>query len=1081
MPSRHPARHVLSAEGLQIFGSDRYFNRVLYGGHSRDHLKQRFFTFAGDSPLFMGASTDYGKNTWCHQAKNGLLMSGLALTPGVCLPGAGDSYSAWLHQSSDILSTWKHGYMQYRLSRVSPYFPSVQVNIQAFPIIESDGFLIQYDIFSEQRIYFCAGFGGITDFFGRFEYQKAPRREFSLQDCEGNQVELSQNMASIIGPNQTRMLIGCSFEADFKADNAKAMLEKYPSLFLNSHEGEAQIVKISRVIEAGEQFSGRIAVLQNSEAQELQRWLQADAAKNIKSQIRRKYANISFVPPDEELDQLPPDLAIALDAAWHGNTFYHGAQGYHAPFLGWRGWYGPSLLGWKKRVATAIRSHFATIHRNPGPEKVYWDGSQRPDLDHEGTQYHRLQNSSGYLSALLHCDDIYNMQEVAVDMCLHYLNMSGDWNLAEEVFGHLKEILAWEERILDPDEEGLYQNFLNTWISDGHSYNGAGCAQASAYNYAANRYAAAIAKKLGKDAAPFEQRCARILKALNQRLWQEEEGLLAESVDRIGKRLLHKSPELSTIYLAIDCECLDPFQSYRLLKFSERQIKNIVTPLRQGRLAYSSNWLPKKYSTCGLFSAENACLALAYFQVGQKQKGWEIVQGLIDAYYLSHNPGIIRHVLNDSGGADHGDLDFTDLSSTLLRLLCEGLWGLSFRLLEDELYVSPQLPEHWKQAELQLPDLQLFWNCSAFEDRLSLRCRHKALKIIRIPMRKAEIEELWLNKQPCQFHIEPGIGCAFIRIETRLQDDLEVRVFYGETALPKLKQEKLQSYAGNLAALECDSGRILELKGAFAEEPGGASQQRRLLRIAGKPGWHEVFALVELRQARLWLPLAVEIAAQHEEAQALPAYTVQTHVCLQNYFNSSLSTLHQQEYRSPRPTSYSIGMRLNGRYAWDWNQCGHNAVQVDDSRLRQAADGVYQLPDGLSFRTPAQGDNIACVSIWDNFPDRLRIPLQGQAQAVAVFFICTTNAMQAGLENARMAVHYADGLCERRALVYAQNCDDWLTAALQKENPYFYFSEWNHGIMQIINCDVKRPLAALHIEALANEVIIGLLGVTLLQ
>ncbi|NMA42799.1 MAG: hypothetical protein GX946_05395 [Oligosphaeraceae bacterium] len=1080
MSSKQPARYVLTADGLQIFGSDRYFNRVLYGGHGRDHLKQRFFTFAGDRPLFMGASTDYGRNTWCHQAKNGVLMSGLALTPGVMLPSAGDKYSIWFHDSSDVLTTWKHGYMEYRLSRVSSKFPSVSISIQAYPIIESDGFLINYDITSDQRVYFCTGFGGLTEFFGRFEYQRAPRRDFSLEDCKDNRVEIGDNMARIHGPNQTEMLIGCDFNADFVADNAAAMLEMYPSQFLKNHEGEKQVVKISHVIEAGEQFSGRIAVLQNSDAQELQRWLQPGAANRIKSQIRRKHADISFVTPDEELDRLPPDLTTALDASWHGDTFYHGAQGYHAPFLGWRGWYGPSLLGWKKRVSRAIRSHFATIHRSQGPEKVWWDGSDRPDLDHEGTQYHRLQNSSGYLSALLHIDDIYNMQEVAVDMCLHYLNMSADWSLAEEIFGHLEEILAWEERILDPNAEGLYQNFLNTWISDGHSYNGAGCAQASAYNYAANRYTAAIAKKLGRDSTVFQQRCERILKALNERLWLEEDGLLAESIDRIGNKLVHPSPELSTIYLAIDCECLDPFQSYRLLKFSERQIKNIATPLRQGRLAYSSNWLPKKYSTCGLFPAENACLALAYFQVGQKQKGWELVQGLIDAYYLSHNPGIIRHVLSDSGGVDDGDLDFTDVSSTLLRLLCEGLWGLSFRLLEDELYISPQLPESWKQAELKLPDLQLHWNCDKFEDKLCLRSQHEALKIIRIPLRWAEIEDVWLNKESCQFHIEPGIGCAFMRLETRLKGDLEIRVFYGNTPLPELKQEELHSYAGNLVALECDSGRILELKSPFQEKAGAASERCRLLRLSGKPGWHEVFALVEHCQAKLWLPLAVRLEAIGKSLPA-PAYTQQQHICLEECFNSSLSTLHQQEYRSPRPESYSIGMRLNGRYAWDWNQCGHNAVQVDDSSLRQATDGVYKLASGLSFLTPAQGDNLACVSIWDNFPTSMRIPLQGQARAVAVFFICTTNAMQTAVENARLALYYADGLCEKRSLVYPQNCDDWLTAALQKQNEHFYFSEWNHGIVQIIPCDEKRPLAALYVEAVANEVILGVLGVTLLQ
>ncbi|MDD3953065.1 MAG: hypothetical protein PHY82_04015, partial [Lentisphaeria bacterium] len=346
MQKKSLSHYTLTEEGVQIFGSRQYFNRVLYGGHSRDDLKERFFTFAGDTPLFMGAATDYGKNTWCYQAKNGVLFSGLALTPGVALPGAGDSYSGWFHQSSDVTATWQHGWMEYRLTRFSPYFPDVQVHIEVLPLIELDGFLVHYSIHSDQRILFCAGFGGITDFAGRFEYQQARGRDFCTEDCRDNRLEIGQQQAVIHGPNQTSMRIGSSFEADFLGDSASALTEKYPSMFLTPHPGDAQIVKIVRPIEAGEHFRGQIVVLRNGTDQDLKQWLPDESRSLIKRQIRQKSSGIGFFTPDDHLNQLVPDLAIALDASWHGNTFYHGAQGYHAPFLGWRGWYAPSLFGW---------------------------------------------------------------------------------------------------------------------------------------------------------------------------------------------------------------------------------------------------------------------------------------------------------------------------------------------------------------------------------------------------------------------------------------------------------------------------------------------------------------------------------------------------------------------------------------------------------------------------------------------------------------------------------------------------------------------------------------------------------------
>ena len=155
---------------------------------------------------------------------------------------------------------------------------------------------------------------------------------------------------------------------------------------------------------------------------------------------------------------------------------------------------------------------------------------------------------------------------------------------------------------------------------------------------------------------------------------------------------------------------------------------------------------------------------------------------------------------------------------------------------------------------------------------------------------------------------------------------------------------------------------------------------------------------------------------------------------------------------------------------------GTQCRQVDDTRLRQAG-GKFTVPSGF---LPTPATVIILRIAWDNFPTRLQIPLQGKASAVAVFFICTTNAMQTAVENARLTVQYADGGSTAVSLVYPDNCDDWLTAALQKKNEAFYFSDFNHGLVQIIRLDLERELAALEIEAIANEVILGVLGVTIL-
>ena len=402
------------------------------------------------------------------------------------------------------------------------------------------------------------------------------------------------------------------------------------------------------------------------------------------------------------------------------------------------------------------------------------------------------------------------------------------------------------------------------------------------------------------------------------------------------------------------------------------------------------------------------------------------MNGFVDAYYLSHNPGIIRHVLAASGGGDNGDLDFTDVTSTCFRMLAEGLWGIRSQQLEDQISITPQLPEDWTHAALELPELELAWRRDRLEETMTVKTAATCKKIIRIPLRYAAVEDLWLNGKPVSIQVEPAIGTCFLRIETEQTGSIEVRVFYGNTPLPALQQPDVTALDGNIVAIEATAGRILEIKCPWQEMP--ADGDKRFVRVAGKPCFYDVFALVQYAQAKVWLPLQIEVISIPEEIPPLQ-FTRQQFIDLEPFFNSSLTTLHQQEYRSPRPEGYSIGMRLNGRYAWDWNQCGHNAVQVDDTRLRQAG-GKFTVPSGLSFLTPATGDNIACVSIWDNFPTRLQIPLQGKASAIAVFFICTTNAMQTAVENARLTAKYADGGSTAVSLVYPDNCDDWLTAAL---------------------------------------------------
>jgi len=1077
--------------GYEIIGSRETFNRTLYGAHANDDLPERYFTFAGDLPLFMGALTDWSKHSSCHYAKSGVLMSGLALTPGEKVPhfysSDIDISSRWFHKAEDVIAVFRNGWMEYELRQFSPWFPDVKVNISAFPLMPEDGFLVRYRIETDQRVVFCAGFGGITDFLARFEYPEVKERNFCAADCSGNTVICGKNRALVKAESGGSIWIGAAFPVEVALGDALSLQDSPPGIFLKNKpaEKDPQVVKISSPIGPGETLDGFIVVLRSEDESILDKWLRCeDPVKYLKRRIRSKHSVITVHTPDPMLNQTVPPTVLAMDASWHKNTFYHGAHGYHSPFLGWRNWYGPTVIGWHERVKKAIKAHFSEIVKDaPGKEEVWYDGKDRPDLDHEGTQYHHIKNSAGFIPCILGGSDIYNMQEVALSMFFHHLQWTADFELAGEMFETLGRVLDWEERILDPDNDGLYQNFLNTWISDGHSYNGGGCAQASAYNYFANLMMVKIAEKLDRPNAVFKARAEKILKSIVANLWIPSKAIMAEFIDTIGNRLVHPSPELSTIYLSIECGVVDMFQAYQMLRFTETELRNERTINRNGRLVYSSNWYPKKYSTCGLFPAENIHLAWAYFQMGLKDKGWEILEAITDCYFDGKNPGLVSHVMTGRGAADLGDLDFSDVSSMYLRLIVEGLFGIRFRLLENTIEIAPNFPSDWTHAGIKLKDLSLNYYRHGNQENFNLYCEQNACKKIKLPLRSTQIQEVLLNGMPVKYNTEAAVDNCFLTVETKTTGLIHLQVTHGEKATPVIATKSFKVLDGNELSIEVSEGEVIDWRNTSEVlRSVTVSGNKLYARIKGDAGSHTLFVRVKSGQFDAWLSadLLIEQRPVPKKAVSLKKSAAGKFepLDISPYFNTSLGELHTLEYRSPRPKGYSIGVRINGRYAWEWNHGGHNAVKIDDSALRQSK-GMFYSPSGIGFATPEKGPNLACSSLWDNFPTSLAIPLKGRAYELALFFIGVTNPMQSWVENGRITAACHDDSKQVISLVHPRNFDDWLVPALQTENETVYFSDYNHGIVQRISLEPDKELSGISIETIANEVIIGLLAISI--
>ena len=1077
-------RYTPTKNGYLISGSAELFNRTLYGSHKNDDKSEKYCTFAGDAPQFLGATTDWKKNLYSFYAKCGTLTSGLAFTPsertGFFYSEDVDTSSRWFHNSEDVTSEFKNGWTEYELTQISPWFADVKVNIQIYPLLPDDGFLAHYRITTDQRIIFVAGFGGITDYIGRFEYNDEKIRYFSAKDCKDNSVKIGKNRAYISHPGGSSMRIAASFPADFSVGSAKVLESRYPGMFLGSRaEGaDDRAVRISAVIEQGKTFDGYIIAVHNSDEKTLDKWLSLNnPVEYIKEQIYSKFSCINMSTPDQMLDLTVNPTVIALDASWHKNSFHHGAFGYHSPFLGWRNWYAPTVLGWGDRVETTIEAHLnQMVRKTDGKERVWFDGGQPREWDGP-SPYHSIENSTGYLSYFLgETMPYYNMQECATDMIMYYIEWTGNLELAARHFDDLCAMLDWEERIFDPDGDGLYQNFLNTWISDGHSYNGAGCAQSSAYNYRANSVMAKIALKLGKPEKVFTERAGKIKRAVNEKLWIKDLGVIAESKDTVCNKLIHPSPELSTIYLAIDCDVVDMFKGYETLKYTENYIKSIKTPVRGGRLSYSSDWLPKKYSTCGIFPSENAHLALAYFKLGLSKEGNEILKGLSDCYFTGKNPGLAAHIQSAKCTSDLADLDFTDVSSTYLRVLVEGLFGIKIDAIENTINIAPNFPEEWKNASLVLKDISLNYNKKGNARILDIYCDKGGVKRFRLPLGSDNIEAVLLDGTPVGYKIAAAPGNSFISVETEKTGRIQLRVMEGEAFMPSLKYSDCV-LSGNEVVFRVTGGEITDYIDLSDTLRNIEIKNNKLYAKVSGTGRRTLFIRVKSGVYDAYLAADYEVVDKEKEEESYGIKEYKT-VDISAYFNCKMTELHDKKYLSPRPEGYSIGVFPNGRYAWEWNHKGHNEVYIDDAALRNSG-GTICVGSGIPFLTPKENENLACVSQWDNFPSEINIPLDGKASELAILFMATTNCMQTRVENARITVNYDDGSSEKVSLVYPFNIDDFMVPALQTESETFYFNDYNHAVVQRIKLDRGKKLAGVKIHAVANEVILGVISVSL--
>ena len=745
---------------------------------------------------------------------------------------------------------------------------------------------------------------------------------------------------------------------------------------------------------------------------------------------------IKFETPDPYINTLGSALALAADGDWDGKTWLHGCIGWRMPLAGWRAAYVGDVLGWNDRQRSHFDAYAKSQVTNVEPTIPHPSQDVKLNMARAEKRWGTQMYSNGYICRNPERNDQmhhYDMNLNYMDELLWHFQYDADTAYMRKMWPVITSHLAWEKRNYDPDGDHLYDAYCCIWASDALYYSGGAVTHSSAYNYRGNKLAARIAEIIGVNPEPYRQEAEAILQAMNQRLWLNGKGVWAEYQDAMGLKRLHESPAVWSVYTPIDCGACSPQQAYEATEWVMSHIPHIRVADTGYRTIATSNWMPYSWSINNVAAAEVMHTALAFFEAGHSSWGYELLMGnVMDQMYYGQCPGNFGQISHYDAARGECYRDFGDCIGISSRALIQGLFGIIPQALDGQCIIRPGFPGSWDSVSVKTPYLSYKFT------------------------RKGGVEryEITQNfRQPLKMVVRQDLG--------------------------------LGSY----------------------HDTEGSSEQ------------HQV---IELRKPDVAMrfkdPVLVEKPALGLDWQ-MKGDKISSSQTLDQLFNANVSDIFKNQYLSPRPQTTTLQIPVQGIGEWCHPQL---TADINDSIFRSLIEKNNVVLAGIPFRTPKKGRNIIYTSLWDNYPDSVTIPVSGYVPNVAnasvahLLLAGSTNHMQSRIDNGLVIATYDDGTTDTMPL---RNPDNWCPIEQDyyvdgkafyaaKPRPYRVCLNLTTsdgqllvsrdlgrelglkgaadryipgGAAQILSMPLNRQkkLKSLTLRTLSNDVVIGLMAVTL--
>ena len=732
-------------------------------------------------------------------------------------------------------------------------------------------------------------------------------------------------------------------------------------------------------------------------------------------------SRIQFKTPDPYINTLGGALILAADGDWDGQTWLHGCIGWRMPLAGWRAGYLGDVLGWQDRAVSHFDAYAKSQVTNVPASIPHPSQDSTLNLARAEKRWGTQMYSDGYICRNPERNDQmhhYDMNLNYIDELLWHFQYDADTAYMRKMWPVLERHLAWEKRNFDPDGDHLYDAYCCIWASDALYYSGGAVTHSSAYNYRGNKLAAKIAEIIGEDPQPYRDEAEAILQTMNNRLWLDEKGVWAEYQDALGLKRKHEHPAVWSIYTPIDCGACNPEQAYKATQYIDQHIPHIDVENTGYQTIATSDWLPYSWSINNVAAAEVMHTALAYFEAGRANEGYRLMKAnILDQMYYGQSPANFGQISHYDAARDECYRDFGDCIGISSRTLIQGLFGIIPQALDGKCIIRPGFPAEWDSVSVKTPYIEY--------------------KYTRV-MGKVRLEVKQNFRRPLQIIVRQNLANGAFKDVT------------GSTAITQVIEYD---------AVDVDSTPAV---------------------------------------------LTSEVSNSQSSTDNIgPCNPVK----ISKYYNANVSDIFKNKYLSPRPQTTTLQIPVQGIGEWCHPK---KTAEINDSVFRtKIVNGVFNMA-GVPFRTPAVGRNIIYTSLWDNYPDSITIPLKGKATCAHLLMAGSTNHMQSRIDNGLITVTYTDGTVDTMAL---RNPDNWcpieqdyyidgkafkvaeprpyrvcfstgdvsrnLGSVVALKGEYGREIPGGAGLMLSMPLNPRKRLRSLTLRTLSNDVVIGLMAITL--